>query len=656
PVRRRPVPAWLLIGAAVVAAAALTGVLLAAFAPSVGELYGLPDLGAVVDAGLPAARVIAIGAAAVVVGNLLLAAVLVPGDPNGAVSREGYAGLQAARPWAVVQCVASLAVALLTVAENSGQPPGWELTHLAELAVGVLQLQQAAGWAISAVVALLVAVLATVALSWRTAVGLLVLALISLTPVALTAATDTERSHDLAGDAVALHVLGAVLWLGSTIAVALHLARRGTGQQAVLRRHSVIATASLLVVGASGVESAALVLTPGELFASGYGLLVVVSAILLAGLAVIAHRIRFAVRAHPGRTAARLVVLELVLLAGAAATGTGLMRLFPPSQQSYVASRTVYLIGYELPPHLTAADLVLQWRFDLVFGTFAVLAAAGYLLGVARLRRIGRSWPAGRTAAWLAGCAVLLVATSSGLGTYATAVFSVHMVQHMLLATLVPVLLILGHGVTLILQVSGERTTARLVSLLDSPVVRLVRHPAAAWVAVALTLFGLYPTGLFGAILQEHWAHLAMDAAFFGTGLALFWPVLGHSLPGRGLPAIGRIVMVFAVMALHAVFSVWLLGRPTPVAESFYASLRLPYVPDLLADQRLGAELAWALGELPVVITVLALVLRWTRTDRETPVGSDLAWSGPRSDDGMTYPDVVPAGSAADSRTPYHQG
>ena len=52
-----------------------------------------------------------------------------------------------------------------------------------------------------------------------------------------------------------------------------------------------------------------------------------------------------------------------------------------------------------------------------------------------------------------------------------------------------------------------------------------------------------------------------MDAAFFLTGLALFWPVLGHSLPGRGLPAIGRIVMVFAVMALHAAFSTWLLSR-----------------------------------------------------------------------------------------------
>jgi putative copper resistance protein D len=159
----------------------------------------------------------------------------------------------------------------------------------------------------------------------------------------------------------------------------------------------------------------------------------------------------------------------------------------------------------------------------------------------------------------------------------------------------------------------------RLMSLLDAPAMRLARNPAISWAAVAVTLFGLYPTGLFDTIIQQHWAHLAMDTAFLLTGLALFWPVLGQSLPGGGLPAIGRIVMVFAVMALHAAFSSWLLSQATPVATVFYGALRLPFVPDLLADQRLGAVAAWMLGEVPVLLAVLALVLRWTRADRSPP-------------------------------------
>jgi cytochrome c oxidase assembly factor CtaG len=270
----------------------------------------------------------------------------------------------------------------------------------------------------------------------------------------------------------------------------------------------------------------------------------------------------------------------------------------------------------------------MSWRPDLVFGPLAVLGAITYLIGVRRLRRAGGDWPARRTAAWLAGCVTVLIATCSGIATYGAALFSVHMVQHMLLATLAPVLLVLGHGVTLALQVAGSGPAARLVGILGSPAVRFVRHPVVGWLAVAATLFGLYPTGLFAAIVQQHWAHLAMNVAFFATGVALFWPVLGRSLPSRALPAIARIVVVFAVMALHAGFSVWLLGLSAPVAGGFYGALQLPYVPNLLADQRLGAVLAWALGELPVILAVLALVARWARDDR-----------APRTDAEPSYPD-----------------
>jgi cytochrome c oxidase assembly factor CtaG len=610
-----------------VAVAALTGGLLAMFGPSVGMLYGLSDLGPVVDAGLPAARVIALGTAAATVGSLLLAAVLCPGDPHGTVSPRGYAGLRMARRCATVQAVASTAVAVLTAAENASIPPARLLGRLTALFSSIDSVEQASGWAIAAVISAVVALGVGWALSWRSAVGLLVLAVVGLLPVTLTTATNAEQSHDWAGDALTLHVLAAVVWLGSTLAVAVKLTGGQPATEPMLRRHGVIATWSLLVVGGYGLVSAALAISPTDLLGSGYGLMVLASVVLLAALAVTGQWARMAARARPRRAVARwLGGVELVLLAAAAAAGTALTRLFPPAQAGYQPSRLVYLLGYELPRHLTAWDLMLHWRLDLVFGPLAVLAAVSYLLAVRRIHAGGRSWPAARTACWLSGCAVLLVATSSGLASYGHAVFSVHMVAHMLLATLVPVLLVLGHGVTLVLEASSAGLRTRLLSLLDAPAVRFARHPAVAWTAVAVTLFGLYPTGLFGAIVLEHWAHLSMDAAFVGTGLALFWPVLGHSLPERGLPAIGRIVMVFAVMALHAGFSAWLLSRATPIAGQFYTALRLPFVTDLLADQRRGAVLGWILGEVPVLIAVLALVVRWTRADRAESERAAATW------------------------------
>jgi cytochrome c oxidase assembly factor CtaG len=615
---------WLVLVAGLVLLAMTTGVLLAVLAPSVSSLYGLPTPGVAVEALLPAARVVGILAAAAAVAHLLVAALLVPGDPYDVVSRDGYAGLRALRWCAAVQVLAYLVIAWLTIVENTGLGPGQLLANGSALLNGAEQIEQATGWLLGALLASAVGLLACWTLSWRGAVGLLVLELAVQLPVTLTSATDAQRSHDIAGDALTLHVLGALLWLGSALAVVTLLSRGSEVGHPVLRRHAAIAAWALPIVGISGMVSAAYAITWSDLFTSGYGRLAVGSVLVLAALVPVGRRLRArAVTDRPRASATRLMVVELALLTLASALGTGLTRLIPPAQVGYDTSRFVYLIGYDLPAHLTAADLLLRWRPDLVFGPLAVLAAVLYLLGVRQCRRGGMPWPIGQTLAWLAGCAVLLMATSSGLGTYAPAVFSVHMVQHMLLATMAPTLLVLGHGVSLLLRVAPPCAARGLTSLLHSPLIRFVRSPFAAWFAVGLTLFGLYPTGLYGAILQEHWAHLGMDAAFFLTGLALFWSVLGHS-PGRSaLPPIGQIVMIFALMVLHAGFSAWLLGQATPLAAEFYGALRLPYVPDMLADQRLGAILGWASAELPVIFAVVALVCRWTTQDRAGRADSD---------------------------------
>jgi cytochrome c oxidase assembly factor CtaG len=635
---------WGAVACLLAGTAAVGGWALGTFAPSVGSLYGLGDLGGVVDVGLPAVRAAAIAATAVTLGQLLVAAVYVPGAPDDIVSPDGYRALRAARVTAALAALAALAATVLTVAENTAIAPGPLLARADVLTAATAVLAPAAGWALTAAGLLVVAGGAALTLSWRGSVGLLLLGVGALGPMTLTTSTDAERSHDILGDAMTVHGLAAALWLGSGVAVALHVGQGGAGARTVLRRHGVLATGCLLLVAASGLVVASAQIAPRDLFASGYGLLVTASVALAAAAAAAAHRVR--VRVHTGgpRTALGVLAVEATVLAVASVTGTALVRVFPPDRATYTTTRMVYLIGYELPPHLTAADLALFWRWDVLFGTAAVLAAAGYLLGVRRLRRACTPWPAAWTASWLAGCVVLLLATSSGVGAYAPAVFSVHMVQHMLIATLVPVLLVLGHGVTLALHVTGPTARARALDLLDSPAVRCVRSPAAAWTAVAVTLFGLYATGLYAAILQEHWAHLGMNVAFLGTGLALYWPVLGHRLPGQGLPPVGRIVMVFAVMGLHAAFAAWLLSRPAPIAGSFFASMQLPYVPDLAADQRRGAVLAWALGEVPTVIAVAALVRRWSRTEGVDAAAVDRASMPPvgGDDGGDVYPQ--PAG------------
>ena len=127
--------------------------------------------------------------------------------------------------------------------------------------------------------------------------------------------------------------MAAALWLGSTLAVALHLARRGARSATVLRRHRGLVTGCFTVVAASGLVTVAVQVSPGDLLTSGYGLLVVASAVLLAAAGWLRTGSGCARAAVGPRAAVAVLATEGVLLAAASGVGTGLIRVFPPEAQ-----------------------------------------------------------------------------------------------------------------------------------------------------------------------------------------------------------------------------------------------------------------------------------------------------------------------------------
>jgi putative copper resistance protein D len=120
-----------------------------------------------------------------------------------------------------------------------------------------------------------------------------------------------------------------------------------------------------------------------------------------------------------------------------------------------------------------------------LFTTACAVAAVGYLLGVRQLRRDTIPWPAHRTACWLGGLLVVMLATGGGLARYAPVLFSAHMIAHMLTAMLAPILLVLGAPITLALRslpAAGDRRfpgpRAWLTAGLHSRIARVVTHLA----------------------------------------------------------------------------------------------------------------------------------------------------------------------------------
>jgi cytochrome c oxidase assembly factor CtaG len=211
---------------------------------------------------------------------------------------------------------------------------------------------------------------------------------------------------------------------------------------------------------------------------------------------------------------------------------------------------------------------------------------------------------------------VVLIVTSSGIGRYSSGTFSLHMVAHMLLNMLAPVLLVLGGPITLALRTLSPGPRGWIVALVHSRAARLLAHPVLAATVFVASFYVLYFSGLFGEAMLYHWAHQAMKLHFLVSGYMFFWVVIGVDRPPRPLPHLARLGLVFAVMPFHAFFGVILMNTQTVIAETFYRYLSLAWVPDLLTDQRLGGGIAWATGEIPMLIVVVALLRQWAAADR----------------------------------------
>jgi putative copper resistance protein D len=380
-----------------------------------------------------------------------------------------------------------------------------------------------------------------------------------------------------------------------------------------------------LAMAVTGVVNALVRIPLAAMVGTTYGALVlgkVLALVALGGFGVV-HRRRSVGAAATGNFWAllRLGAAEVLLMCATIGLAVALGRSAPPDTD-VVPSRVEVLIGYDLAGPPSLARLLFDWRFDLIYGSAAIALAALYLVGVRRLRTRGDGWPVGRSVAWLAGCLGLLLATSSGIGRYAPAMFSVHMAQHMLLGMLVPILLVLGAPVTLGLRTlpSGGRNGPPgprewLLAAVHSPLARVLSHPLVTLPLFVGSYYALYFSGLFDVALYQHWAHLAMNLHFLVVGALFFWPLVGVDPAPRRWPPAARLGIVFASVPFHAFFGVALMSSNTVIGGGFYRALALPWVTDPLADQRLGGGLAWASGEIPLILVVIALLVQWSRQD-----------------------------------------
>lgn len=282
----------------------------------------------------------------------------------------------------------------------------------------------------------------------------------------------------------------------------------------------------------------------------------------------------------------------------------------------------------DLPPFTLGRGLA--WSPDPFFLVACLLGLALYGWGVVRLVRRGDAWPVGRTVSFVVGVLSVMLVLCTGLNDYGMVMFSVHMVQHMVISMLSPILILLGAPITLALRAlptaGRDRKGPRelLLMFLHSRFMRVVTHPAFTIPLFIASLYALYFTPIFDFLMDSKTGHIAMMCHFLAVGLVFFWPIMGVD-PGPHRPGyLMRMLELFAGMPFHAFFGIALMMASEPMVQTYKnppASLGI----DALADQTAAGGIAWAFSEIPSVLVLLALLFQWHRSEERQARRSDRA-------------------------------
>jgi len=432
----------------------------------------------------------------------------------------------------------------------------------------------------------------------------------------------SSGSHSLAIGSLVIHVVALSLWVGGVCAIVL---MEDEDRRFALPRFSQLALWAAIAVVVSGIANAWVRLNFQSAWSSAYARIIIAKSILTIVLILIGYRSRKSLQttdATGWQFLSRIILVEALIMGAAVALGSWLSGTRPPVGKEEVFSPALAIVGFPTPGAPNITRLLSLYDPDaLIIGILITLVAL-YVKGVSILKKRGDEWPVGRTVAFAMGIAVLDFATSGGLGVYAKFSFEYHMIAHMVIGMLAPIGLVLGAPITLALRALPQGRTpdergvrGMLIAFLHSRYSVIITNPLTALALFDGSLFVLYFTNLFGNLMQSHPGHLFMNIHFLLAGYLFFHVIIGIDPNPKKIPHLVRIVILFAAMSIHAFFAIALLATTTLIDGGYYGSLKTPWLGDLLADQHAAGAIAWGMGELPIILALIATFIQWMRDD-----------------------------------------
>ncbi|HEX3823845.1 MAG TPA: cytochrome c oxidase assembly protein [Mycobacteriales bacterium] len=266
---------------------------------------------------------------------------------------------------------------------------------------------------------------------------------------------------------------------------------------------------------------------------------------------------------------------------------------------------------------LTTHTAFTEWQFAPIVTIATGLLAILYAAGIWRVRRRhpARPWPVLRSLSFYAGLAVVVLATQSSIGAYDDVLFSVHMVQHLMLIMIAPPLMVAGRPVTLLLHASRNPLHRWTKAVIRSRVVSALTCPPVAAVVYAAVIVGTHLTGFMNLTLQHEHVHDAEHVLYLVAGYLYFLPLLGSEPIRWKMSFPSRFLLLALSMPVDTFVGVVILQANHELFPA-YAKTGRTWGPSLLSDLHTGGAIMWVGGDALMFVLMLCVVVVFLRDKR----------------------------------------
>ena len=555
------------------------------------------------------------------VGALLAMSFLVI-NKDGFLTTSGERVRQFLRVSASVWVIGALGTIIFTLAQILGTTLS-DALDLTVIRSFLTQISLGKYLAAQAFAAVLVLVFSFSIKKIESLIIVLVLSIAGLVAPVFESHSASSGSHSLVIGSLVIHVAALSLWVGGVIAISFLSAQ---DRPLAVPRFSHLALWAAIAVVISGAINAWARLNFVDAWNSSYAFVVfgkIIATMALVGIGYLHRRNLSKKSSIDWVSFGKLLITEALIMVVTVVMGTWLSTSASPDRPgSQEFSPALSIVGIPTPPQPTWSRVFFSYEPNALMIGILSLMVALYVKGVLVLTKRGDKWPVGRTVAFALGITATDFATSGGLGLYAQFSFSYHMISHMVLGMIAPIGLVLGAPMTLALRTLPQGRTpdergvrGSLLAALHSKLGIFYTNPIVALIIFDGSLFALYFTDFFAILMQSHTGHLFMSLHFLAAGFLFFFIIIGVDPNPRRVHHLVQIVILFAAMSIHAFFSVALMSTTTLIDNGFYASLQTSWLGDPLVDQKLGGSIGWAMGEIPILIALVATFINWMRDD-----------------------------------------